>query len=88
MPSPDKQLYEFAIFLRDAGSRILLKAGTPVRLTPRALKTLLVLVRNGVQVDKKDQFLKEVWSNSFVQEGRLSRSVHTSIYEIYIMITR
>ena len=41
----DNHLYEFEPFVLDAGSRILLKDGATVRLTPKALETLLVLVQ-------------------------------------------
>src|SRR5262245_38851083 len=76
MTSSDKHLYEFAPFLLDAGSRILLKDGATVRLTPKAFETLLVLVRHAVQVVDKEKLLKEVWTDSFVEEGSLSRNIH------------
>src|SRR5262245_6288647 len=72
----DNHLYEFAPFLLDAGSRILLKNGVTVRLTPKAFETLLVLVQHGLQVVDKDQLLKDVWPDSFVEEGSLSRNIH------------
>ncbi len=76
MAAPDKHLYEFEPFLLNAGSRILLKNGATVRLTPKAFETLLVLVQNGVQVVEKERLLKEVWPDSFVEEGSLSRNIH------------
>jgi len=76
MTSPDSHLYEFGPFLLDAASRILLKDGVTVRLTPKAFETLLVLVQHGVQVAEKEQLLKEVWPDSFVEEGSLSRNIH------------
>src|SRR5215831_12440477 len=72
----DNHLYEFDPFLLDAGSRILLKDGVTVKLTPKAFETLLVLVQHGLQVVDKDQLLKEVWPDSFVEEGSLSRNIH------------
>src|SRR6266478_275732 len=76
MTSPHSHLYEFGPFLLDAASRILLKDGVTVRLTPKAFETLLVLVQHGVQVVEKEQLLKEVWPYSFVEEGSLSRNIH------------
>src|SRR6266481_4076046 len=76
MTSPHSHLYEFGPFLLDAASRILLKDGVTVRLTPKAFETLLVLVQHGVQVVEKEQLLKEVWPDSFVEEGSLSRNIH------------
>ncbi|MFY9558375.1 MAG: winged helix-turn-helix domain-containing protein, partial [Blastocatellia bacterium] len=76
MTAPDNRLYEFGPFVLDASSRILLKDGATVRLTPKALETLLVLVQRGMQVVDKEQLLKEVWPDSFVEEGSLSRNIH------------
>ncbi|HXI94468.1 MAG TPA: winged helix-turn-helix domain-containing protein, partial [Blastocatellia bacterium] len=76
MNLPDRHLYEFGPFLLDAASRILLKEGMTVRLTPKAFETLLVLVQHGEQVVEKEQLLKEVWPDSFVEEGSLSRNIH------------
>ena len=76
MPSPDNHLYEFGPFALDARSRILLRDGVTVRLTPKAFETLLVLIHHGVQVVEKEQLLKEVWPDTFVEEGSLSRNIH------------
>jgi DNA-binding winged helix-turn-helix (wHTH) protein len=76
MPWPDNHLYEFGPFVLDARSRILLKDGVTVRLTPKAFETLLVLIQHGVQVVDKEQLLKEVWPDTFVEEGSLSRNIH------------
>ena len=76
MSSQDNQLYEFGPYVIDARSRILLKDGTTVRLTPKAFDTLLVLVRHASQVVEKEQLLKEVWPDIFVEEGSLSHNIH------------
>src|ERR1044071_679511 len=73
---PDNHLYEFGPFVLDARSRILLRDGATVRLTPKAFETLLVLIQHGVQVVDKEQLLKEVWPDTFVEEGSLSRNIH------------
>src|SRR5215510_3867470 len=72
----DNHSYEFGPFVLDAGSRLLLKDGVTVRMTSKALETLLVLVQHGVPVVDKEQLLKEVWPDSFVEEGSLSRNIH------------
>src|SRR5687768_5713709 len=76
MSAPDNYLYEFESFLLDAGSRILLKGGAIVRLTPKAFDTLLVLVQHGPQLVDKDRLRKEVWPDSYVDEGSLSRNIY------------
>ena len=45
MSSQENQLYEFGPYVIDGRSRILLKEGTTVRLTPKAFDTLFVLVQ-------------------------------------------
>ena len=60
----------------DARSRILLKDGTTVRLTPKAFDTLFILVQHASQVVDKEQLLKEVWPDIFVEEGSLSHNIH------------
>jgi DNA-binding winged helix-turn-helix (wHTH) protein len=76
MSSQDNHLYEFGPYVIDARSRILLKDGTTVRLTPKAFDTLFVLVRHASQVVEKEQLLREVWPDIFVEEGSLSHNIH------------
>jgi DNA-binding winged helix-turn-helix (wHTH) protein len=76
MSSQDNELYEFGPYVMDARSRILLRDGATVRLTPKAFDTLFVLVRHASQVVEKEQLLKEVWPDIFVEEGSLSHNIH------------
>ena len=76
MSSQENHLYEFGPYVMDARSRILLKAGTTVRLTPKAFDTLCVLVQHASQVVEKEQLLREVWPDIFVEEGSLSHNIH------------
>jgi Tol biopolymer transport system component/DNA-binding winged helix-turn-helix (wHTH) protein len=76
MSSQENQLYEFGPYVMDARSRILLKDGTTVRLTPKAFDTLFVLVQHASQVVEKEQLLREVWPDIFVEEGSLSHNIH------------
>ena len=76
MSSQENQLYEFGPYVMDARSRILLKDGATVRLTPKAFDTLFVLVQHASQVVEKEQLLKEVWPDIFVEEGSPSHNIH------------
>ena len=76
MSSQENQLYEFGPYVIDGRSRILLKDGATVRLTPKAFDTLLVLVQHASQVVEKEQLLREVWPDIFVEEGILSHNIH------------
>src|SRR5215210_2351604 len=72
-----RHLYEFGEFLLDETERCLLRKGTPVSLTPKAFDTLLVLVKRGGHVVEKDEMLKEVWPDTFVEEATLAQNIFT-----------
>jgi Tol biopolymer transport system component/DNA-binding winged helix-turn-helix (wHTH) protein len=76
MSSQENHLYEFGPYVMDPRSRILLKDGATVRLTPKAFDTLLVLVEHAPQVVAKEQLLREVWPDIFIEEGSLSHNIH------------
>jgi len=71
----DNHLYEFEPFVLDARNRLLLKDGATVRLAPKAFETLLVLVQHAMQVVDKEQLLKTVWRDTFVEEGNLTYNI-------------
>jgi len=70
-----KELYEFGPFRVDPEKEILLRAGEPVPLTPKTFQILLVLVRHGQEVVTKDDLMKAVWPDTFVEEANLSRNI-------------
>jgi DNA-binding winged helix-turn-helix (wHTH) protein/Tfp pilus assembly protein PilF len=73
-PTP-QELYEFGPFRVDAQREILLRAGEPVPLTPKTFQILLVLVRHNQEVVTKDDLMKAVWPDTFVEEANLSRNI-------------
>ena len=62
----------FGEFLFDAREKVLLCAGKPVSITPKALELLLVLLENHGHLVEKDALMKKVWADSFVEEGNLA----------------
>jgi eukaryotic-like serine/threonine-protein kinase len=70
-----KELYEFGPFRVDPEREILLRGGAPVPLTPKTFQILLVLVRHSTEVVTKDDLMKIVWPDTFVEEANLSRNV-------------
>ena len=70
-----KTLYEFGPFLLDPRKRVLLRGENAVPLTPKAVDTLLVLVENREKVMPKDELMKAVWPDSFVEESNLSQNI-------------
>jgi DNA-binding winged helix-turn-helix (wHTH) protein/formylglycine-generating enzyme required for sulfatase activity len=77
MAKPDKQLFEFGPFLLDPAERRLLRDGKPVPLTPKGFDLLLALVRHGGQLLEKDELMKQLWPDSFVEEGNLTFNIST-----------
>jgi DNA-binding winged helix-turn-helix (wHTH) protein len=75
MKQSDKHFYEFGPFRLDTAERLLLRDGQHVPLTPKAFETLLILVENCGRVIDKDELLKKVWPDTFVEEVNLAKNV-------------
>ena len=71
------QLYEFGPYRLDGVRRVLTRDGEPVPMASKVLETLLVLVRNHGRVMGKDDLLKAIWPDSFVEEANLAQNVST-----------
>ena len=70
-----KQLYEFGPFRLDPEKELLLRGSENVPLTPKTFQILLVLMRHSKVVVTKDDLLKTVWPDTFVEEANLSRNI-------------
>ena len=66
--------FEFGPFRVDPGRETLLEAGVAVPLTPKTFQILLVLVRHGQEIVTKDDLMKSVWPDTFVEEANLAQS--------------
>src|ERR1039457_3078422 len=75
MATDPRIVYEFGPFHMDPDKQILLRGSDPVPVTPKAFETLLVLVRRSRDVVSKEELLKAVWPNSFVEESNLSQNI-------------
>ena len=71
----DNCFYEFGPFRLDQIAHQLLRNGEPVPLTPKAFSTLLVLVSRRGRILGKDELMREVWPDTFVEEGGLARNI-------------
>jgi DNA-binding winged helix-turn-helix (wHTH) protein/TolB-like protein/Flp pilus assembly protein TadD len=70
-----KPLYSFGPFQLDTGEQILLRDGRPLPLKPKVFDLLVVLVENSGHVVCKDELMKQVWADTFVEEGNLAVSI-------------
>lgn len=70
-----QRFYTFGPFRLDPNERVLFHTDRPVPLTPKARDLLLVLVeRHGHIVDKND-LMRIVWPDAFVEENNLTQNV-------------
>jgi DNA-binding winged helix-turn-helix (wHTH) protein len=67
--------FEFTPFVLDPAKRVLLRAGVPQPLTPRAFDLLLLLVQQRDRVLCKDEILRTVWADTVVEESNLNQQV-------------
>lgn len=71
------RFYDFGPFRIDASQHLLLRDGIEIPLTPKAFDTLLLLVRNNGQIVEKDELLRTIWPNAFVEEATLAQNIFT-----------
>ena len=75
MNEAQTRIYEFGEFRLDAVKRLLLKGDKTAALMPKAFDTLLYLVQNGGRVIDKDELMREVWTDTIVEENNLSQNI-------------
>src|SRR6516225_6526621 len=71
----EKEMFQFGPFSLDPTERVVLRDGRPVPLTPKVFDTLVYLVRNRGRLLTKDELLKEIWPNTFVEEVNLAVNI-------------
>jgi Tol biopolymer transport system component/DNA-binding winged helix-turn-helix (wHTH) protein len=77
MSSKTIEFYEFADFRLDLSQKVLLRDGKPVPLTPKAFDTLEILLENGGRLLEKDDLMKKLWPDRFVEESNLTSNIKT-----------
>jgi DNA-binding winged helix-turn-helix (wHTH) protein/TolB-like protein/Flp pilus assembly protein TadD len=76
MNESQSQIYEFDEFRVDAAKRLLTKGdGEPIPLTPKVFDTLLYLIRYGGKAIGKDELMREIWTDSIVEENNLNQNI-------------
>lgn len=70
-----KPSFEFGSFRLDPAERQLLCEDEPVALTPKCFDLLVVLVENNGHLVEKEELLRRLWPNQFVEESNLSFNI-------------
>jgi len=71
-----REVFHFDEFTLDVQERRLLRGAEAVHLSPKAYDVLVALVRQRGRMVTKDELLRRIWPESFVEEGSLT--VHMS----------
>src|SRR6476661_7315025 len=69
--------YEFGPYQLNVNTRLLKRGGETISLTPKAAEILVLLVTRAGQLVEKDELLKEIWPDTFVEEANLSQNIFT-----------
>ena len=69
------EIYEFGPFRLEPAERKLLRDGEVVALTPKVFDMLVMLVRNSGHLLDKDELIRSLWPDSFVEEGNLTNNI-------------
>ena len=75
MSHQSKHLYEFGPFRLDVAERLLLRDSESVALTPKAFDLFLALVEHHGHLLEKEELMKLVWPDTFVEEANLSYNI-------------
>src|SRR5262249_16593847 len=70
-----KHFYEFSNFRIDPEARVLLHDGKVAPLTPKLFDTLLGVGKRNEKGVTKDELIKFVWPDTFVEEGNLTQNI-------------
>ena len=70
-----KEIVEFGPFRLDPAEALLTRLGTTVPLPPKVFDLLVCFVSNPGRLLEKDELLKTVWPESFVEEANLTVNV-------------
>jgi DNA-binding winged helix-turn-helix (wHTH) protein len=70
-----KHFYEFSPFRVEPEERALLRDGQIVALPPKAFEVLLVLIQKRGRLVSKDELMKMVWPDTFVEEANLRQNI-------------
>jgi TolB-like protein/DNA-binding winged helix-turn-helix (wHTH) protein len=75
MSPQTKAIFEFGAYRLNLAERLLLRDQIPVHLPPKAFDALVVLVENRGHLLEKDELLRRVWPDTFVEESNLAQHI-------------
>jgi DNA-binding winged helix-turn-helix (wHTH) protein/TolB-like protein/Tfp pilus assembly protein PilF len=68
-------IYQFGKFTLDPREKTLFSDGKALHLPAKEFETLLLLVQNNGKALSKEQMIRLIWQDSFVEEGNLAKQI-------------
>jgi Tol biopolymer transport system component/DNA-binding winged helix-turn-helix (wHTH) protein len=75
MSSLSGHLHRFGDFTIDTEQKVLMRGGTAIPLAPKVFETLLALVENHGRIVLKEDLMKRLWPDTFVEESNLTFNI-------------
>jgi DNA-binding winged helix-turn-helix (wHTH) protein/Tol biopolymer transport system component len=70
-----KHFFDFGPFRLDPNARLLMREARPVAVQPKAFDILLALVQNNDRLVLKEELMRTVWQDTFVEESNLTQNI-------------
>lgn len=67
--------YDFGGFRLDLAEKVLLRDGKFIPVTPKVFETLQVFVENAGRLIEKDELMRQIWQERFVEESNLTFNI-------------
>src|SRR2546423_9383257 len=67
--------YRFGEFTVDRDQKVLLRNDSPLPLAPKVFDTLLILVDNSGRIVEKEELMRRLWPDTFVEESNLTFNI-------------
>src|SRR5215217_4182971 len=75
MSSLSGDIHRFHDFAIDIEQRVLLRGGKAIPLAPKVFETLLALVESHGRIVLKEELMKRLWPDTFVEESNLTFNI-------------
>src|SRR5215212_6577598 len=75
MSSLSGHIHHFHDFAIDIEQRVLLRGGKAIPLAPKVFETLLALVESHGRIVLKEELMKRLWPDTFVEESNLTFNI-------------
>ena len=71
----EKRVYEFGSFRLETVERVLERDGRALSVAPKALDVLIVLVENRGRIVEREDLIRKVWPETFVEDNNLAFNI-------------